>query len=73
MPAGYARFTATVGLDQAAAGQNTGGTFQALVFTKRPFRPAPTDSAQVPVALAELGLPAGCTVQDLWSGRTLGP
>ncbi|OGX89214.1 hypothetical protein BEN49_09400 [Hymenobacter coccineus] len=73
LPAGYVRFTATVGLDQAAAGQNTGGTFQALVFTKSPLRPAPADSVRVPVALAELGMPAGSRVQDLWSGRALGP
>ncbi|TPG63653.1 NPCBM/NEW2 domain-containing protein [Hymenobacter nivis] len=73
LPAGYTRFTATVGLDQAAAGQNTGGTFQALVFTKSPFRPAPADSVQVPVTLTELGVPRGSRVQDLWSGRALGP
>ncbi|TFZ65577.1 Melibiase subfamily [Hymenobacter sp. UV11] len=72
LPAGYSRFTATVGLDQAAAGQNTGGTFQALVFTQSPYQAAPADSVRVPVALAELGLPAGATVQDLWSGHSLG-
>ncbi|MGI4886682.1 MAG: NPCBM/NEW2 domain-containing protein [Janthinobacterium lividum] len=73
LPAGYTRFTATVGLDQAGAVQNTGGTVQFLVFTKSPFRPAPADSVQVPVALAELGVPRGSAVQDLWSGRALGP
>ncbi|NML66576.1 Melibiase subfamily [Hymenobacter sp. RP-2-7] len=72
VPAGYPRFRATVGLDQAAAGQNTGGTFQALVFTQSPLLPAPADSVRVPVALAELGLAGGATVQDLWSGQTLG-
>ncbi|WP_223649646.1 NPCBM/NEW2 domain-containing protein [Hymenobacter psoromatis] len=72
VPAGYVRFTATVGLDQAAAGQNTGGTFQALVFTQAPCQPAPPDSVRVPVALAELGFTGGATVRDLWSGRSLG-
>ena len=72
LPAGYTRFQTTVGLDQAAAGQNTGGTLQFLVFTKSPLRPLPADSVRVPVALAELGLPQGCAVQDLWSGRALG-
>jgi len=69
VPAGYTRFTATVGLDQAAAGQNTGGTFQALVFTQNPMLPPPADSVRVSVALRDLGLAAGTTVTDLWSGK----
>ncbi|MGI4737542.1 MAG: NPCBM/NEW2 domain-containing protein [Janthinobacterium lividum] len=72
LPAGYTRFKTGVGLDQAAAGQNTGGTLQFLVFTNSPLRPAPADSVRVPVALAEVGLAQGATVQDLWSGRSLG-
>ncbi|MGI4737996.1 MAG: NPCBM/NEW2 domain-containing protein [Janthinobacterium lividum] len=72
LPAGYTRFRATVGLDQAAAGQNTGGTFQALVFTQNPYQPAPADSVRVPVTLQELGLASGMVVQDLWSGRQVG-
>jgi hypothetical protein len=72
LPAGSTRFTATVGLDQAAAGQNTGGTFQALVFTKNPMLPPPADSVRVPVKLSELGLAAGATVTDLWTGQTFG-
>ncbi|WP_201982364.1 NPCBM/NEW2 domain-containing protein [Hymenobacter rubidus] len=69
LPAGYTRFTATVGLDQAAAGQNTGGTFQPLIFTQNPMLPPPADSVRVPVTLKELGLAAGATVTDLWTGR----
>jgi len=65
LSAGYARFNTTVGLDQAGAAQNTGGTLSFLVFTKNPYRPAPADSVRVPVALAELGMAAGSTVQDL--------
>jgi alpha-galactosidase len=72
LPVGYNRFKATVGLDQAAAGQNTGGTFQALVFTKSPLLPAPADSVRVPVTLQELGMASGMVVQDLWSGRRVG-
>ncbi len=71
LPAGYTRFTTAVGLDNAGAGQNTGGTVQFLVYTQNPLLPAPADSVRVPVALAELGL-AGATVQDLWSGRSRG-
>ncbi|MFD1469085.1 NPCBM/NEW2 domain-containing protein [Hymenobacter caeli] len=73
LPAGYTRFQTTVGLDQAGAVQNTGGTVQFLVFTRPPLLPAPPDSVRVPVTLAALGFATGCTVQDLWSGRTLGP
>jgi len=72
LPAGCTRFTATVGLDRAAAGQNTGGTFQALVFTKAPMLPPPADSVRVPVKLSELGLTAGATATDLWTGQTFG-
>ncbi len=72
MPAGYTRFKAGVGLDQAAVGQNTGGSMQFLVFTKSPMQPMPADSVRVPMTLTELGLAQGCTVQDLWSGKTLG-
>ena len=72
LPAGYTRFTTTVGLDQAGAVQNTGGTINFLVFTHDPYRPVPADSMRVPVPLAELGVAAGATVQDLWTGRPVG-
>jgi hypothetical protein len=72
VPAGYTRFTTGVGLDQAAAGQNTGGTMQFLVFTQNALLPAPADSVRVPVALRELGLADRATVQDLWTGRPVG-
>ena len=72
VPAGYTRFTTEVDLDQAAAGQNTGGTMPFLVFTKSPLLPAPVHSVRVPVTLAELGLANGATVHDLWSGRQVG-
>ena len=71
LPAGYTRFTATVGLDAAAAGQNTGGTFQPLVFTSNPQLPPPADSVRIPVTLKELGLAAGTTATDLWTGRSV--
>ncbi|MCB2379062.1 NPCBM/NEW2 domain-containing protein [Hymenobacter sp. BT635] len=72
LPAGFTRFQATVGLDNAGAAQNTGGTVQFLVYTKNPFRPMPADSARVPVTLAQLGLRGACTVQDVWTGKALG-
>jgi alpha-galactosidase len=72
LPAGYTRLRTTVGLDQAGAAQNTGGTLDFLIFTRNPHQPAPADSVRVPVTLAELGLAVGATVRDLWSGRELG-
>jgi len=70
VPAGCTRFTATVGLDQAAAGQNTGGTFQALVFTQSPMLPPPGESTSITVPLRDLGLAAGATATNLWTGET---
>ena len=72
LPAGYTRFTTTVGLDQAGAAQNTGGTLNFLVYTKNPHQPAPADSVRVPVTLKELGFASDVAVVDLWSGRKLG-
>ncbi|HEX8506612.1 MAG TPA: NPCBM/NEW2 domain-containing protein [Hymenobacter sp.] len=72
LPAGYTRLSTTAGLDQAGAAQNTGGTLSFLVFTKNPYRPAPADSVRVPVSLQELGVAAGATVQDLWTGQPAG-
>jgi hypothetical protein len=69
LPAGYTRFKATVGLDNAGAAQNTGGTVQFLVFTQNPYKPTPPDSTQVTVSLQQLGFSSACTVRDLWSGK----
>ncbi|MBC6613021.1 NPCBM/NEW2 domain-containing protein [Hymenobacter sp. BT507] len=73
VPAGMTHLTGSVGLDQAGAVQNTGGTVQFLVFTQSPYQPAPPDSVQVRVSLRELGLTGTCTVRDLWSGQELAP
>ncbi|GAB3295915.1 hypothetical protein GCM10027348_17900 [Hymenobacter tenuis] len=70
LPAGFTRFQATAGLDNAGAAQNTGGTVQFLVFTKNPFRPMPADSVKIPVALTQLGLSGSYTVRDMWTGKT---
>ncbi|MDB5267680.1 MAG: glycoside hydrolase family protein [Hymenobacter sp.] len=72
LPAGSTRLTTTVGLDNAAAVQNTGGTLRFLVFTQSPYQPAPADSVRVPVTLKELGVGVGATVTDLWTGRKVG-
>jgi hypothetical protein len=61
-----------VGLDQAAAVQNTGGTLKFLVFTKAPVQATPPDSARVSVAMKDLGFAEGATVQDLWTGKKVG-
>ncbi|WP_133273362.1 NPCBM/NEW2 domain-containing protein [Hymenobacter radiodurans] len=72
LPPGFTRFTATVGLDNAGASQNTGGTVQFLVFTKNPFKPVPPDSAQVEVALQQLGFNSACTIRNMWTGKEVG-
>jgi alpha-galactosidase len=72
LPAGYTRFQAAAGLDNAGAAQNTGGTLQFLVYTKNPYRPMPADSAKVSVSFTQLGLSGPCTVRDLWTGKELG-
>jgi hypothetical protein len=72
LPAGYTRFKATVGLDNAGAAQNTGGTVQFLVFTQNPYKPTPPDSTQVVVSLQQLGLRSACTLRDLWTGKEVG-
>ncbi|WP_197748872.1 NPCBM/NEW2 domain-containing protein [Hymenobacter sp. BT18] len=73
LPTGFTRLSGEVGLDQAGAAQNTGGTVRFLVFTKNPYRPMPADSSRVHVALESLGLQGPCTVRDLWAGKNLGP
>ncbi|MBG8553428.1 NPCBM/NEW2 domain-containing protein [Hymenobacter guriensis] len=72
LPAGFTHLAGEVGLDQAGAAQNTGGTLNFLVFTKNPYRPMPADSSRVAVALQSLGLKGACTVRDLWTGKNLG-
>jgi alpha-galactosidase len=79
LPAGHTRFSTTLGLDQAAARHNTGGTLNGFIFTSSPYLPAPADSVQMTLSLKELGLlvplkgagsvPSGLTIQDLWSGQ----
>lgn len=74
MPAGYTRFMATVGFDQASGAAAYRRHRAIAGLHQKPVAAcARRDSLQVPVALAELGLPAGSTVQDLWSGRAPGP
>ena len=72
IPEGYTRFRALVGLDEAAAAQNTGASLRFLVFTQDPSGPAPPQRVKIPVDLKKLGFPSSCTITDLWSGKTLG-
>lgn len=72
LPQGYTRFKALVGLDQAAAVQNTGGTLQFMVFTQDPSGPIPPPETAIPVNLKQLGMNTPCTITDLWTGKVLG-
>ncbi|QDA61431.1 NPCBM/NEW2 domain-containing protein [Hymenobacter jejuensis] len=72
LPAGYTRFKALAGLDNAGASQNVGGTVNFLVFTKSPFKPMPPDSARIAVPLKQLGFDGSCTIRNLWTGKNIG-
>ncbi|WP_243347050.1 NPCBM/NEW2 domain-containing protein [Parabacteroides sp. FAFU027] len=72
LPEGYDRFSATVGLDNAGAVQNEGGTIKFMVFTENPSGPMPAETSEVSVDLKSLGINGECTVTDLWSGAKLG-
>jgi hypothetical protein len=72
IPEGYTRFKAMVGIDNAAAVQNTGATITFLVFTEDPKGPMPPASAKIPIDLKQLGISSSCTITDLWTGKTLG-
>lgn len=61
-----------MGLDQAAAVQNTGATLQFMVFTQVPSGPIPPPVAAVPVNLNQVGMNTTCTITDLWTGRVVG-
>ncbi|MDP4270041.1 MAG: NPCBM/NEW2 domain-containing protein [Bacteroidota bacterium] len=72
LPEGYDQFSATVGLDNAGAVQNEGGTIKFMVFTENPSGPMPAETSEVSVDLKSLGITGECTVTDLWSGAKLG-
>jgi hypothetical protein len=72
LPEGYTRFRALVGIDQAAAIQNTGATINFMVFTQDPSGPIPPASAKIKINLKGLGITSSCTITDLWTGKLLG-
>ena len=72
LPAGYTRFKALAGIDNAAAIQNAGATVQFMVFTQNPAGTMPPPKAKISINLKQLGIASGCTITDLWSGKVLG-
>ncbi len=72
LPAGYSRFKAMVGIDDAAAVQNVGATMQFLVYTTDPSGPVPAATAAVPVHLQDLGIRGPAIITDLWTGKKVG-
>jgi len=72
LPNRYTCFKTMVGLDNAAATQNTGATMKFMVYTEDPSGPMPPESAMIQINLKELGFDAACTITDLWSGKLLG-
>jgi hypothetical protein len=71
LPAGYTRFKATAGLDNAGFIQNTGGTVKFMIFTQNPEGAAPADSAVINISLKELGI-SNAQITDLWTGENAG-
>ena len=71
LPKGYTNFKTFYGLDQAAAMQGAGATFQFFIFRQNPAGQAPPDSIAIPVSLNDLGIKAA-KVTDLWSGKDVG-
>jgi hypothetical protein len=72
LPAGITRFKALVGLDKAGVVQDVGSTVTFMVFTENPAGPPTPESAIISVNLNELGFDSACTIQDLWTGKTVG-
>jgi hypothetical protein len=72
LPEVYNRFKVNVGLDNAAAMQNAGGTVKFLIFTENPSGPVVPPSSKITINLADLGYKGACVVTDLWSGKKVG-
>jgi hypothetical protein len=72
VPAGYKRFAAKMGLDNAGATQNAGATVKFMVFTQKPEGMQPADSVQIKINLTDLGFDKSCKIRDLWKGSDLG-
>jgi alpha-galactosidase len=72
LPEGFTHFKTGIGLDNAAAMQNTGATVQFMIFTENPSGPALPDSSVISVQLSSMGINSPCIIKDIWSGKTLG-
>ncbi|RAW02272.1 NPCBM/NEW2 domain-containing protein [Pseudochryseolinea flava] len=72
VPAGYTRLKAFVGVDKAAADQNTGASMKFAVYTENPSGPMPPVSRPIAIPLKSLGISKPATIKDLWSGKELG-
>lgn len=72
LPAGFTKFKAMAGIDEAGAVQNAGATLQFMVFTQDPAGIKPPATEQIKIDLKELGCKGPVVVKDIWSGKTLG-
>lgn len=72
LPEGCTRFKVLTGLDKAGVDQNIGASVKFMIFTEDPSGPMPVDSAKVGVKLSALGFNSAVTIEDLWSGKTVG-
>jgi alpha-galactosidase len=72
IPAGYSRFTALLGLDAAAAEQNTGASMQGLLYTQNPAGPGVPAQDTIHIALQQLDINGPVTIKNIWTGENLG-
>ncbi|MFM2358398.1 MAG: hypothetical protein RLY16_391, partial [Bacteroidota bacterium] len=72
LPPGYAKFSCTVAIDDAAALQNAGATLQFLVFTENPAGPMVPIQNTIKVSLKDIGFAGKVKVKDVWTGKDLG-
>ncbi|MFT3680231.1 MAG: NPCBM/NEW2 domain-containing protein [Ferruginibacter sp.] len=72
LPDGFTKFRAMVGIDEAAAMQNTGATVQCLVFTEEPAGPAVPTAKKIIIDLKALGFNSTVSITDLWTGQHIG-
>lgn len=72
LPQGVTKFKSFVGIDDAAASQNTGATIQFMIFTEEPSGPKPATQETVTIKLKELGFNTSTVIKDLWTGEIIG-
>jgi alpha-galactosidase len=72
LPEGFTKFTSLVGIDDVAAAQNVGATFQCMVFLEDPSGTAPASEDTISIQLKSLGFDKSVSIKDIWTGENVG-